>query len=200
MDSEELVRIIKELIPICVVCPDSPGNLMRTVAMGRDFRKLLTLERAQVQTMQVVHAEDGDLKGFELAYKTASLHNIWVAFSRLTKSYGTPGETWVSRRPLFIKHLIRSALWQRDKRHHCLGMNRGSLIELLRLSSLEVADCSAVESIDSSAPIWRGLNGYSLDEAWPDYQFRLDQPHSTAGEAEAEQNLTQVLSACRGSL
>lgn len=64
-----------------------------------------------------------------------------------------------------------------DMKIHCLGMARGCVTELKTLRLLNV------ESVDSSAPVWRGWNGYTLfSPHWPEYpcDFETERPLNQA--------------------
>lgn len=47
---------------------------------------------------------------------------------------------------------------------HAMGFG-GTINELYYLEK------AGVKSIDSSAPVWRGWNGYDIEAPWPDYRF-----------------------------
>lgn len=78
---------------------------------------------------------------------------MWFGLPRLTAERGySRGELC-----LYIKRL--KAEWDHDPIYvHALGMCAGSLRELAEL------DACQVDSVDSSAPVWRGWNGYDIEK------------------------------------
>lgn len=193
VDPLELLRVVLDLRPTVVVLPDVPNNFKATIKSSQDFTYMLRVIKCHVQTMQVVHATPGDLKGFENAYINAALSNQWVALSRLTPAYGLDSEVPELRRVQFISHLATMGLWRKGTYCHCLGMLNGWLDELPLL-----VKCG-VRSIDSSAPIWRGLFGLRLTDHWDDVPFNP----GVDGNLEITRacwNLKLVQEACNGNL
>ncbi len=96
------------------------------------------------------------------------------------------------RRVAIAAELHDQKRWSERCMHWALGMNAGSISELSLLHELGFMGC------DSSAPVWRGLNGYYLNEKWPDPPF--DPFRTDFGKAAIEKakfNLSEVLQACK---
>lgn len=195
VSQEQLLALTQEFEPDYVILPDTPHDLAQTVLKSERFVQAYL---GPTELIMVIHAEEGKLKDFEAMYEIGCTLADGVAFSRLTQNYRwpTPNKTYSQfmRRADFIEHLKREHLWQDDKYHHCLGMLNGALQELPMLSRL------GVDSIDSSAPVWRGLHGYPIDGVgWPDYSLQMDSPveFSAAQISLAAANLDQALTACQ---
>jgi len=182
----ELARWVTELRPSVVVLPDVPGNFEKTIQRSHNYLDSFGLPHG-TEGMMVLHAKDGALAHFEVAYNLCPVK--WIGFSRLTKRYsGDPGYL---RRVHFAKWLKEQSVWRSDLTHHALGMLNGEVAELRHLA------LAGFHSCDSSAPIWRGLHGYTLtDTDWPNFEF--DPTGIGDPELLAEVNLTQVLEACNG--
>lgn len=189
LDNFDLLEAMRLLQPTVVVLPDSPGELLVTLRKSETFLNLLRKRHFRTNTMTVVHALDGNLQGFEFAYKMAGELSEWIGFSRLTKRYGTPLENQLDRRPKFIMHLKQKGLWYGGRHHHALGMN-GYVDELRRLKGI------GIRSLDSSSPVWRGLLGFGFDDLWPDVPLNMKPSYSPLNSSKAEANLKLVMEAC----
>lgn len=183
---------MKELAPTAVVLPDAPGDFVETRKRGVEFlRELRGHKWANgVETMSVLHAPDGELGVFEMAYKEAAQLSEWVGFSRLTKFYSEQTET--ASRAGFLAQLKMINYYRPDRHHHALGMRNGSLVELADLT------IAGFESCDSSAPIWRGLHGFHLeDSTWPDFPFTPHAHKVVHTYQVVESNIRKTKEACR---
>lgn len=200
-DFKTYLEAIKELKPTYCVLPDDPGDFQRSSMMSLDFNKYAGdyLHQENIGRLWVCHAEDGDLPNFINSYELGASNAHGICFSRLTKSYGTPQEMPPMRRVQFIDYLKSIKKWNPAKYHHALGMLNGSMWELRELA------IRGVNSIDSSAPVWRGLMGYKITEPWPDWPLSMHPAVTatslvdkgiTAGDMLAQQNLDLVLKHC----
>lgn len=186
-----LLRATLELNPHAVILPDVPGDMTATLNGGEAFKVLLKQQGWKGRTMTVIHAQKGNLDQFCHSYMEACKQSPIVGFSRLTEDFGQ-GED-LCKRACFMNELKLRKLFDFKKRHHALGMRAGSLLELASLAE------AGFDSVDSSAPIWRGLHGYDLTSEqtpkWPDYSF---DPNALPFENswKAKQNMVEVLSAC----
>jgi len=189
MQAWRLAALVKELNPTVVVLPDVPGKFAKTLVGVDDYLNRFGLPKGTAG-MTVLHAPDGKRQQFETAYGMVCTE--WVGFSRLTKSYGH-GVQWPYHRVSFATYLHASEQWRGELKHHALGMLRGNVQELKALNGVGFHSC------DSSAPIWRGMHGYEVDEVdWPDYSMEpLCAPEAANWEM-AERNLAVTLEACNG--
>lgn len=179
-----LAKWTNQLRPSVVVLPDKPGDFVQTIHNSINFLNCFFLP-SHTEAMTVLHAPDGDLKAFEVAY--ANVQTGWVGFSRLTKRYAWGTST---RREFFAHHLQDTKQWRPELVHHALGMLDGEVKELPGLTKAGFHSC------DSSAPIWRGLHGYSLTDKWLKYEFQPNASDEVCNWTQAEANLTEVLKAC----
>ena len=88
----------------------------------------------------------------------------WVGLPRALATHIYPNDPYIRVR-------IAEEIKERFPliRLHALGMAAGNVHELPLLAGV------GVKSIDSSAPVWRGWNGYYLtDPKWPDYPVDFD--------------------------
>lgn len=184
--SVKLMRLATDIGADYMVLPDDPTNWARSIHLSRSFPSFPESD------MWVVHT-DGNLKSSVESYMAASTSGAaYIAFSRLTKAYGTekPGTQRYERRTLFIRHLKDIGIWDERKKHHCLGMADGDVRELPLLVK------EGIDSIDSSSPVWRGLHGYNLrDISWPDYEFN-PYPQPIAYYGQWRDNLREVYNLC----
>jgi len=187
MAPELLHRWIMELRPTVAILPDSPGDFRKTLCKSHEFLLRHTLPRS-TQGMTVLHAANGELKQFEVAYELVETE--WVGFSRLTKYYEKI-VPWPYHRAGFAEHLKVQGMWRSGLKHHALGMLNGCVSELKALAEQGFSSC------DSSAPVWRGLHGYTLRDAWPNYEYQPDMNESFSPQySQAGLNLQVVLEAC----
>lgn len=202
VDFHQLVECIKMLSPTYYVMPDEPNTFDQSGMMGMDFVKFSKPHGLAAKRLWVVHAEDGNTNNFVKSYEMGCMWADGVCFSRLTNDYGF-GKNEV-RRAHFIQYLKKHNKWRLDKYVHALGMLDGSLGELTLLAR------EGVHSIDSSAPIWRGLMGYKLGNAkmWPDFKFvanyqgiissaPVENSNESSGIVWARQNLERVKELCQ---
>lgn len=186
LSSGQVAQWVAEIKPTVVVLPDVPGDFVKTLRRSFDYLDRYSLPRS-TEGMFVLHAENGKLKQFEVAYELCPTK--WVGFSRLTKSYYLY-MTWPQHRDCFASHLKIEKMWRPELKHHALGMLSGYVEELSYLAN------QGFESCDSSAPIWRGLLGYSMTDKWPNYEFQVQAGPEANNWQMAEKNLTEVMEAC----
>lgn len=199
---ERYLSLVRALQPQVVTLPDKVGDWDETCRMIRDFARA-TLETASEnkQALQkckhmavVQHHPEASLTEWMWAYDQLGDNFCdWIAFPRILGA----------RRVELIAGLQKLGKWWVGHHHHAFGMNAGSLSELPKLNSLGVDSC------DSSAPVWRGLMGYSIfDGTWPDIPFDPHYHHiwgATGRDSTelmqlsqlADRNLAEVLEACQ---
>lgn len=192
VNSRELLYWCKQLRPNAVVLPDQPGSLRETLTKSLAFADMMDVDNflrsiRKIDKWKVIHAENESWEDFVLSYQYDSRLFDGVCLSRLVKSFNTNHMTRVD----FIKSLKAHKLWNPNCYHHALGMIDGSISELSDL-------CNAgIDSIDSSAPIWRGLHREPLYSSPKDFLIPFD-PFSM-GFNDTEQaitNFTRVLEVC----
>jgi hypothetical protein len=186
MQPAMLNKWVRRLKPSVVVLPDKPHDLLRTVQYSMQYLEEFGLPYG-TEAMMVLHAEDGRLAHFETAYNLCPTK--WIGFSRLTRCYSTELK-WPWHRAQFAKWLQDHSIWRSSLFHHALGMLNGNVEELKLLSS------TGFDSCDSSAPVWRGLLGYSMQDNWPNYEFQPFISDEVNNWTQADINLNEVLQAC----
>jgi len=205
--SEELIEVALRMDNVeMLVIPDVPNNFARNEDKCGEFLDLLDDkfgwpdgEAYPFNLMKVIHATPGVLKEFVVSYLNAELDSriSGVGFSRLTPAYSSKSHLNDNRadplrRVKFAQYLKRSELWCSRLEHHALGQ-LGGLVEISCLAA------EGFDSMDSSAPVWRGLCGveYNLGE-WDDRPFKLDGPAQVIWNnvGVADQNVEEVLRRC----
>lgn len=136
----------------------------------------------------VVVQQDPQASLFEWANTYRFIASVWgppwIAFPRIL------GDRRVEL--IYGLHILSEV--SVNTKHHAFGMNAGSLTELPTLNSLGVYSC------DSSAPVWRGLQGRSLHDSWADIPFDPDFAYvGTQYQELADTNLQEVMRACRST-
>jgi hypothetical protein len=188
-------KCIEAYNPQIIVCPDSLlSDWEVTVKLTFDF-----LDRyydSNFEFMAVPQSLEGDIYHWWMCCRELlEDHRIeWIGLPRaLYTHYGRHNDLRST-----IARVIKDT--RPDIKIHALGMAAGSLAELECL-----AKSQCVEACDSSAPVWRGWNGFDIEEytAWEQHGFPMD------FKAEWDQhqrenliisNLNKVLNICRWNL
>jgi len=170
--------LLRYLKPQVAVLPDYPLQPWeKTWHAAITFLDRWAEKFPDVEWMYVPQAEKG-------------MQSTWS--SSLYTVKGEPRITWIGLPRAMITHVFSSPLaraemayqirgWSSPLKVHCLGMDAGNVHELYYLNK------AGVTSIDSSAPVWRGWQGYKLNEEsiwfgkgepkeWPDYPIDFDAP------------------------
>ncbi|MEO0158054.1 MAG: hypothetical protein ABIM59_04915 [candidate division WOR-3 bacterium] len=149
----ELCRVAADLRPTVIVLPDVLGDYQKTEELSR---KALPKLSKYAPCMQVVQGRDLT----EVTLALMKVRTPWVGLPRLLGDCAFLGDARADRRPSLLPYL-------RHKLVHLLGWVG---------DPRELDGLHGVVSVDTAAPIWRGLHGYSLyDTTWPDVPF---DPHS----------------------
>lgn len=192
VNSRELLYWCKQLRPDAVVLPDQPGSLRETLSKSLAFADMMDGDNflgmiKKIDKWKVIHAENEAWEDFTLSYQYDSRIFNGVCFSRLVKSFNTNHMTRVD----FIKSLKAHKFWNSNCYHHALGMIDGSVAELSDLRNI------GVNSIDSSAPLWRGLHREPLYTTPKDFLIPFDPFHTDLTHIErAISNFEQVKERC----
>lgn len=188
LEFDELVRISNELKPNVLTIPDKINDAEESLRLERAF--LYGYAAAAIHKpalMRVLQHVSRDVREWMRLYKRATKRFTWIAFPRALGMTRTA---------------IVSQVHQRyDIKVHAFGWI-GSVAEVAALAEL------GVTTMDSSGPVWRGLNGYDLspqaNESWQKYgepcnfefqgiDFVEEEAHARL---QADNNLTEVLRAC----
>lgn len=161
VSDEKLYALVMEFIPDAVVLPDAPGEFAETVTRSMRFARRLERAGATCETWFVLQGKTE--KELILAYQLQE-EFTGVCFPKRQACMAR-----ATHRVELITKLQREGLWRNETTHHALGMIDGSLHEAAQLAKL------GVDSIDSSAPVWRPLHGFALgDPNWGHYQLQVD--------------------------
>lgn len=165
--------IIRALEPDVIVLPDFPLQpWKKTWHAAITWLDQNTDDIDDIEVLYVPQAEPGDYHGFIESYQAAmeDPRINWLGIPRCLA-------TNIARDPL--ARVLLARLVRQSHPHiklHAFGMVAGDIHELPYLKA------AGVTSIDSSAPVWRGWNGYSV-ERWKEWK---DIPVNFSADANGE--------------
>lgn len=159
---EQLIDLVEDLRPTYTVLPDVPNDFLGNELIGGRF--LATLGKLRPTSwMKILHAPAGNHSGFVAAAANACNAGLAIGLSRLTHDFGVD---FGRNRAKMLRHLQHQGLAS----HYVHAFGWGSSFEEAR--QLSALGCN---SMDTSAPIWRGTCGISLqDGPWLDVPFDVD--------------------------
>lgn len=192
------LQLCAELEPTVITLPDKVGDWAETVKLIEDFEatpqyRYYTANRERMVVVQADPAASLFTWAGNYQYINRHYNPDWIAFPRILGS----------RRVELIAGMQNlDIIWNPSIKHHAFGMNAGALEELQMLSLLGIDSC------DSSAPVWRGLMGYKIEEpGWPDITFDphydpdkeplLDLTAKMQRKQLGDRNLAEVLVRCQ---
>lgn len=151
-----LVELGEKCNANAIVLPDYPGQpQQRTIGAAEMYGPAIV--EAGFQTMFVPQAVEGDLEGWVEAYEFAANHESIdiIGMSILGVPNAIPHVERSFARVVMTAILQERGIFNSDKHHHYLGLNSGPALEIPSLLNM-----GALDSIDSSGPIWAGLLGH----------------------------------------
>jgi hypothetical protein len=163
LDSDEYGMLISAFHPTVAVLPDLLMQRAQ-LTVSASLRFLDRWGQLPVEWMFVPQSTPDDLPNWYAALNTTLAdmrvgHLItWCGLPRALHTHFGGVRVRVAA---VIKTLYPSL------KLHALGMGNASIAEYNDLKPL-------CESIDSSCAVWRGWNGYRLDDAWPDFAFDIN--------------------------
>ena len=155
LEGLELIQIAREIQPTWIVAPDEPTSSEESDKLYMQFVSMVRTHEPHFypSIMKILHGDSID--AFETALsRTCPGHAL--GFSRLTR--------WELMRTSRAKMIQELAACELHHYIHAFGF-------LGLAEARELADCGAVDSLDTSAPVWRGLHGHLLTDKWVDYAF-----------------------------
>lgn len=149
-----------------IVLPDYPGQAAsKTIRAANEY--IPKFKSAGFKTMFVPQSRVDDLDDWLDAYEWASdnddvdiigmsILGIPNAIPYIDRSYARVAMTF---------NLLREGIFNDQKYHHYLGLNAGPALEIPALIKM-----GALDSIDSSGPVWAGLLGHEYTVNADSYQ------------------------------
>lgn len=158
---EKLIELGRKCGADAIVLPDYPGQhggktIEAAIALIPDVKA------AGFKTMFVPHSERGNWDGFLDTYSWASYNdNIdIIGMSILALPNALPEIEKSYARVVGTAMLRQNNAFNLNKYHHYLGLNAGPALEIPSLIRL-----NALDSCDSSGPVWHGICGQMYTEA-----------------------------------
>lgn len=144
-----------------IVLPDYPGQpAQKTIDAAKQW--IDKIKSAGFKTMFVPQSKVGDLDDWIYAYDwAANVDDIdIIAMSILGIPNALPHIPAAYARVVMTQLLIDRDAFAKDKYHHYLGLNSGPKLEIPPLLKM-----GALDSLDSSNPIWMAVLGHEYSNA-----------------------------------
>lgn len=158
---EKLIELGIKCKADAIVLPDYPGqNQDKTIQAAIDWAP--RFKEAGFKTMFVPQSIVGDTQGWIEAYEWAAIDNELIdiiGMSILGIPNALPHIHRAYARVVMTSMLIDHGVFNFEKHHHYLGLNSGPKLEIPSLINM-----GALDSCDSSGPMWAGLNGIQYTE------------------------------------
>jgi len=162
---DKLIQLGHKCGADAIVLPDYPGQPAEKTIVAAEALIPQVLD-AGFETFFVPQSKVGDLEDFLAAYAWAADHpdiNI-IGMSILGIPNALPHVPAAYARVVMTHIIIERMLGLADKHHHYLGLNAGPNVEIPALLKLE-----ALDTCDSSNPVWCGINGIKYNETLSDW-------------------------------
>jgi hypothetical protein len=164
---EKLIELGRKCKADAIVLPDYPGCPgQKTIEAG--FKLMYDVKKAGFKTMFVPQSEIGDTEDWIQTYKWAAANpeiDI-IGMSILSMPNALPQIERSFARVVLTQMLIDRGLFNFDKHHHYLGLNAGPALEIPSLLRMK-----ALDSNDSSGPVWAGICGQEYTRSADSYQL-----------------------------
>lgn len=169
---EKLIELAQKCKADVVVLPDYPFQIgLKTIEASLAVIK--EIKAAGFKTMFVPQSKTGDVGDFMNTYSWAA-HNDDIDVIGMS-ILGIPNAiNWCNiafARVLMTKMLMETGNFNFHKYHHYLGLNGAPNVELPTLIKM-----GALDSCDSSNPVWCGINGHRYNASYTDWAG-LTKPH-----------------------
>jgi len=159
-DPEKLIDLGHKCGADAIVLPDYPFQAS-SVTIEAAKKYLPKIEMAGFKTMYVPQSEKGDVDDWIHGYEWGAWHpdiDI-IGMSILALPNAIPGIHIGYARVVMTQTLIDTHAFRFDKYHHYLGLNSGPALEIPSLINM-----GALDSCDSSGPVWAGICGHEYSE------------------------------------
>lgn len=165
-EPEKLIELGNIIHADAIVLPDYPGkDAQITIAAAEQWGN--AIKDAGFQAMFVPQSRVGDLGGWINAYTWAAV-TPWIDIIGMS-ILGIPNAMQhIDRafaRVVMTQLLVDRGLFNHDKYHHYLGLNAGPALEIPSLIRM-----GALNSCDSSGPVWAGICGQMYTPMADSYQ------------------------------
>lgn len=195
-NEDMLLDAIQELRPDVAVLPDVLCRGVESTKASLDFLRKYVHDFPKTQFMFIPQGET--ITHWRASFKCLphflELGSIWLGLTRFLPSHTCKGDPLIRVK---LATEVKNA-WPKLP-IHAMGMADGDVRELSILTKQNF-----VQSIDSSAPVWRGWLGFDIRnrEYWREYGEEVDFAAKPKPEFAkfVEQNLEVVLSACGGTI
>lgn len=158
VNANQLLERIGLYHPKVVVLPDMLGGDARdSYNLARGFHEVWKSKLP----MQWMFVPQGRTSQEFYDFTNRAINDLGVEWVGIPRIFGTHLNPQIESRARFCEWIHER--WP-DVNVHCLGMLAGNIAEL---PLLEKANC---QSIDSSAPVWRGWCGFDIED--PAWQWR----------------------------
>lgn len=165
-DPDKLLNLAERVNADVIVLPDYPGEFSGKTIKAAE-RYIPIFKSAGFKTMFVPQSKVGDLDDWIAGYDWAadnddvdiigmSILGIPNAIPHIHKAYA---------RVVMTHALIEQGIFEDTKYHHYLGLNAGPALEVPSLIKM-----NALDSIDSSGPVWAGILGHQYTNDADSYQ------------------------------
>lgn len=164
-DPDQLIELATKCKANAIVLPDypfMPGQ--KTVDAASQLIPLV--KKAGFQTMFVPQSETGNWQDWVDAYSWASFNSDIdiIGMSILGIPNALPHIEKAYARVVATAMLQQNNIFNKTKYHHYLGLNAGPALEIPSLIKM-----NALDSCDSSGPVWAGINGQMYTKATESY-------------------------------
>lgn len=153
---EKLIELGRKCGADAIVLPDYPfQKSSKTVDAAIELKN--QVKEAGFKTMFVPQSETGDLEDWIESYKWAADNNDIdiIGMSILGVPNAIPHIEISYARVVMTQILIERGIFAFQKYHHYLGLNAGPRLEIPSLINM-----GALDSCDSSGPVWAGICGH----------------------------------------
>lgn len=155
-DPDKLIKLASRCDADAIVLPDYPfKHSSVTIKAAEDMIK--EIKDAGFYTMFVPQSKVGDLedwiKCYEWAANSEDIDIIGMSILGIPNALNKVHIAYA--RVVMTQILIERGLFNFDKYHHYLGLNSGVALEIPTLINLR-----ALDSCDSSGPVWAGICGH----------------------------------------
>lgn len=165
-DPDKLVKLGKRCGAHMIVLPDYPNaDYQKTINAAVDYAPLF--HNAGFQTMFVPQAEVGNYDDWLTSYIWGkySEHVDAIGMSILNVPNALPNIDRSYVRVVATQMLLNTGRFAGNKYHHYLGLNAGPALEIPSLIKL-----GALNSCDSSGPVWAGICGHEYTRSADSFQ------------------------------